>query len=299
MIQKNYIIELTNRRFKAYLIDPYKKHLKLLGNISYTVDPVIAAIKQDKGSHAARLYLIHDFPDMLETTLFDDLGDVIQCSKEFTLHDAYHTAANWVYGESDKVSFVDVGLSMFSEAFSAYKHGDLVERLFGLDRSIVKICENMLASSGLFKAIETEGIDKHMAKTIKAMQEKHFTMIFSHSNKRNVKKDYDTLAYQGAEVALRIEHSDLVTKAMRKAYTTAADKVAVSFYVKLHLMAFVESFVPDEPIRFIGIMFKEPWVQEILLRLRPESEFIYAHPGLGMYHQYERMMNEKRTITDY
>jgi hypothetical protein len=281
------------------LIDHYKKTLKLLGNISYSIDPVIAAIKQDKDSHAARIYLVHDFPDMLETTLFDSLGEVIQCSKDFTLHDAYFAAANWVHGESDKVSFVDVGLSSFSEAFSIYRRGALVERLFGLDRSIIKLCENTLASSGLFNAVNTDTIDKHMAKSIKAIQEKHFALIYNHSNKRNVKKDYDTLAYQGAEVALRIEHSDLVTKAMKKAYTDVSDKVAVSLYTKLHLMMFVESFVPDEPVRFIGIMFKEPWMQEILLRFRPGSEFIYAHPGLGMYHQYERILNEKRTVTDY
>lgn len=291
---KYYIVE-AGRVQRGFRVDIPNKALISLTNKNFTMAPVVEAIRTDKGNDLATLFLIHRYPTDIYSSIFEDIGDVIQCSKEFTMHDAYKTAADWVFGGIDGISFVDIGVSLNSEAFSVYRKDELIDRQFGLDKSLAVLCENMLANGGMLLPVDYSELSRDTRRAIQSRQEKDFESIFMKRDKRDVNKLYDTLAYQGAEVALRLHHLEIQNKMLKKTNLSVSNKAAISFYTSLFIYDFMLMIFRDtQPKRFIGEYFSHSWIQSILQQFYPDAEFISVHPGLGLFFKYmHESSNEK------
>jgi hypothetical protein len=295
-LKMNYFILEMGHRYKAWHIADNQAYL-LNTKDSYTIEPVLHMINRVKaGDTDSVTFLLHKYATAVDVGHISSIiGHVLQCSPEFTYHDAVFAAS--VYGSSlsgTTLGIVDTGVSSFSETMSFYLNNRVTLRSFGVNKSLEILCSYMLAECKLTDIEGWASIDKADDRKIE-LEARDFAKKMAKEiiSINRMKSEYDVLAYQGATVAYRIECNRIVTKLMKTLGRPKGvrDGGAVSLFVVRVVENVITSLLAGfkfDNLILAGDLFARPWVAP-LVRSMVESEVFVAtgvHPGMGMYFTY-------------
>lgn len=290
----NYFILEIGQRFNAWHISDNKPY-KLNTREIYTVEPALHLIRKVKaGDDDSVTFLLHKYATAVDVGHISGMiGHVLQCSPDFTYHDAMYKAATWGSAlDGTTLGIVDTGISSFSETMSFYINGKVVLRSFGVNKSLEVLTSYLLAEAKLADIAGWHSIDKADARKVeleaKKIAKKMHKDIVDISR---MKSEYDVLAFQGASIAWRVECNKIAKRLMREVGKNEIDGGIISLYVlkivETVMMGLLEGFKFDNLV-LTGDLFKRSWVVAIIKSMTQSNVYINeeVHPGMGMYATY-------------
>lgn len=280
---RDYYILDVGSLYRAWRIDNGTPFL-LTDKAYYTPSPCINAIKQVK-SDDSLTFIPHRYTRAYDLTYIQShLGECLQCSKEFTYHDAVNESVS-----SDSVRIVDTGDSSFGEALSVYIGKKLIFRTFGSSKSLELFIKFCLAECGLTELTDYSTLDAADTRKVQIEAAEYGeSMLKSIAAITKINANYDQMVYDGAVTAWRIKCNSIVKQLSKEIYCDYINAAAVSLYLvevtKIVMQGVVKLFHSDN-IELVGDLFKRPWVVDIVRQYSNATVAEY-NPGLGMYNRF-------------